>query len=75
MKISVKAVEKKIAIGASEGCFALLGVDFIMDEHLNLWLTEFTKSPAGHASFAKDTLMPDVSTKKKNLPDFDTLTL
>jgi len=28
------------------GCFALLGVDVILDENLKVWLIEFTKNPA-----------------------------
>ena len=28
------------------GCFALLGVDFLLDADERLWLLEFTKNPA-----------------------------
>jgi tubulin polyglutamylase TTLL5 len=36
----------KEALHPQEGCFALLGVDFLLDANERLWLLEFTKNPA-----------------------------
>jgi len=36
----------KPEMNKQQGCFALLGVDIILDENLKVWLIEFTKNPA-----------------------------
>jgi len=52
MKVQMKIILSKVmdkmktALSPQEGCFALLGVDFILDEDEQLWLLEFTKNPA-----------------------------
>lgn len=43
------------------GCFALLGVDFMIDSEFNAHLIEYTKTPAGHSTLEKDdTLFADL---------------
>ena len=48
MKDILKAVMAKMKdnLSPQEGCFALLGVDFLLDADERLWLLEFTKNPA-----------------------------
>jgi len=48
MKDILKAVMAKMkgSLSPQPGCFALLGVDFLLDEDERLWLLEFTKNPA-----------------------------
>lgn len=48
MKDILAAVMNKMkgSLNPQQGCFALLGVDFLLDANERLWLLEFTKNPA-----------------------------
>jgi predicted acetyltransferase len=60
MKIAGESVKDRLNVDRPQGCFGLYGVDILVDSKMTPWLIEFTKSPAGHASFRNDTLMPQM---------------
>lgn len=62
MEIAYKSVRKHVEMAQIwPYSFALLGVDFLVDKNFKLWLTEYTKGPAGHATLEKDdTMFPEM---------------
>lgn len=63
-----KSVSKELKESKDQISFALLGMDFLIDENFKPWLLEVTKSPAGHSSLeADDTLFADMMGELLNI--------
>lgn len=61
MEVAYRSVLPQFKEHAGFGCFALLGVDFLIDSNHRAWLLEYTKTPAGHSTLeADDTLFADM---------------
>lgn len=61
MEVAYRSVLSKFQEHLGCGCFALLGVDFLIDANHRAWLLEYTKTPAGHSTLEPDdTLFADM---------------
>ena len=61
MEVAYRSVLPQFKEHAGHGCFALLGVDFLIDSNHRAWLLEYTKTPAGHSTLeSDDTLFADM---------------
>jgi hypothetical protein len=64
MEVAYRSVLPQFKEHAKMGCFALLGVDFLIDANHRAWLLEYTKTPAGHSTLEPDdTLFADMMTE------------
>lgn len=61
MEVAYRSVLPEFKEHRGHGCFALLGVDFLIDSNHRAWLLEYTKTPAGHSTLeSDDTLFADM---------------